>query len=98
MSEKTSITALLIGGSSHGAVVLIDGDASTIDIPIPQKLKLVLPNHVKADIEKESTKDRYTRLTIDKNNRAIYVIDVKDVSHNDIFVDYIYSVFIHGGK
>lgn len=98
MSDKTSITALLIGGSSHGAVALIDGDASALEVPIPQKLKLVLPNHVQSSIEKESPKDKYTRLTIDKNNRAIYVIDVEGVSHNDIFVDYIYSVFIQGGK
>jgi hypothetical protein len=98
MSGKVEITALLIGGSSHGAVALIDGDAIALEVPVPQKLKLVLPNHVKADIEKESTKDRYTRLTIDKNNRAIYVIDVEGASHNDIFVDYIYSVFIQGGK
>lgn len=93
------ITALLIGGTNHGAVIKLYADAAEeIQIAQRQKLKLVLPNHVEDQIAKEAPKDIYQKLTIDKSNQAIYVIKQDGVTANDIFVDYIFEVFIKGGK
>ena len=92
MSDQ--ITALLIGGTNHGTVLKLYSDLSEIHIAQRQKLKLVLPDHVETEIAKQQPNDTYIRLTIDKNNRSIYVIKQDNATINDIFVDYIFQVLL----
>lgn len=68
------ITALLIGGTNYGAVIKLYNDLSEIEIPQRQKLQLAVPAHAASSIAQKSPPDKYQRLTIDKNNRSIYVI------------------------
>lgn len=93
-----AITALLIGGSQHGAVLTMEKDVTEIEVAHKQQFQLVAPRHIAQERASKIPRDTYKRLTIDKHNRAIYVIKQEGCIINDTFVDYMFSVFMNGGK
>lgn len=97
MSVQTNIigvTALLIGGTNHGAVISMQSAEEIISIAEKGKLVLIVNGSEPPEVKQEE----YQLLTKDKLNRAIYVTAIDKTTANETFVDYIFNVFIKGGK
>lgn len=89
---NNQVTALLIGGTNHGAVINIA--EAYQEIAIAERGKLVLL--VNGSQPPELAKETYQKLTTDTQGRAIYVIAIVGTTPNETFVNYIFESFITG--